>query len=107
MSLGARETAEAVARAAYGHLLAYLSARSRDVARARRKIRDELAVAAARDVLGGIARCILDHALIGQTGRTSIEPVEAPGHFAAQASAASRSGTSIMKKPPSCSLVSA
>jgi predicted RNA polymerase sigma factor len=32
LSLGARETAEAVARAAYGRLVAYLSARSRDVA---------------------------------------------------------------------------
>ena len=34
MADGARETAETVARAAYGRLLAYLSARSRDVAAA-------------------------------------------------------------------------
>ena len=34
MADGARETAETVARAAYGRLLAYLSARSRDLAAA-------------------------------------------------------------------------
>ena len=81
--------------------------RGRDIARARRKKGNELAVAAARNVLGGIARAQSAHALMGHIGRTSIVPIEAPGHFAAQASAASRSGTSIMKKPPSCSLVSA
>ncbi len=34
---------------------------------------------------------------ISQSGRTSIAPCEAPGHFAAQDSAWSRSGTSIVK----------
>ena len=69
--------------------------RSRDIARARRKIRDQLAIAAARDVFGGIARCTFAHYCIGQIGRTSIVPIAAPGHLAAQESAASRSGTSI------------
>ena len=64
----------------------------RDVARARREIRDELAVAEARHRFGGGAR----GGYIAQSGRTSIEPWLAPGQRAAHDSAASRSGTSIM-----------
>ena len=45
MSLGARETAEAVARAAYGRLVAYLSARSRDVAAAEDALAEAFAAA--------------------------------------------------------------
>ena len=61
------------------------------------EIRDQLAVAAARDVFGASRAASSDHALIGQIGRTSIVPIVAPGQRAAHDSAASRSGTSIMK----------
>ena len=60
-----------------------------DIARARGEEGHELAVARARDGLRGLR-------YICQTGRTSIEPCAAPGQRLAQASAASRSGTSIM-----------
>jgi hypothetical protein len=41
------------------------------------------------------------------TGRTSTAPLDAAGFRAAHSSAVSRSGTSITKKPPSCSFVAA
>jgi hypothetical protein len=44
---------------------------------------------------------------IGQIGRTSIAPCCAAGHRAAHEIAASRSGASIRKYPPNCSLTSA
>ena len=98
-----------------------------DVAGARREERDELAVAAPRDGLGGLARLLVGHrrhdrrlsrdpdgaaggrryGLYGQTGRTSTVPRLALGHRAAHTSAVSRSGTSMMWKPPSCSFASA
>ena len=40
-------------------------------------------------------------------GRTSTGPMHAAEPFAAHASAASRSGTAMTQKPPSCSFVSA
>jgi hypothetical protein len=64
----------------------------RHVARARRQQRHQLAVAAARHRLGGGGR---NH--ISQIGLTSMVPCGALGQRAAQCSAASRSGTSIMK----------
>ncbi|MCE2886779.1 MAG: hypothetical protein ACK6CP_01885 [Pseudanabaena sp.] len=44
---------------------------------------------------------------MGNSGRTSTAQLLAAGHLAAQSIAVSKSGTSIIKNPPSCSLVSA
>src|SRR5579871_1843860 len=79
----------------------------RHVARAGSQKRDELAVTAARRC---IRRCVslraavvVLHRYIAHMGRTSTVPWPAPGQRAAQLMAASRSGTSIRKYPPSCS----
>ncbi|HVH02680.1 MAG TPA: sigma factor, partial [Amaricoccus sp.] len=80
-----------------------------DVAGAGGEPGDELAIARPRHRLGGrprrrlggpVHRCRSRErrhasAIIGHSGRTSMMPWEAPGQRAAQASAASRSGTSI------------
>ncbi len=76
--------------------------RRRHVAAARGEKGDQLAIAAARRRLGSGARigyCIFreGQAAMAQSGRTSTVPCAAPGQRAAQARAASRSGTSIMK----------
>ncbi len=69
-----------------------------DVASAGRQEGDQLAVASPGGGLGSRPRRVaLAHAVaISQTGRTSSVPLLAPGHRAAHASAASRSGTSTM-----------
>ena len=43
----------------------------------------------------------------GASGRTSTAPIDAPGHRAAQSSAASMEGSSRTMNPASCSFVSA
>ena len=79
-----------------------------DVARASSKEGDQSAIAPAGRLFRGTGCRVLRHqpCCIGRTGRTSTTEYSAAGHLAAQSSAVSRSGTSMTKMPPSCSLAS-
>lgn len=104
----ARAAAEQAARASYGRLLAFLVARTRDVAGAGDEEGEEPPVGGARRLFGRRARLLGEvfrprlrgpahRCGGGRTGRTSVEPPEEAGLRAAQAIASSRPGTSMTK----------
>ena len=67
------------------------------IARLFRQKGNQLAIARPRNILRrDMGKLTTIHAYIAMTGRTSIVPYWAPGHFAAQLIAASRSFTSMM-----------